>query len=150
MKQELAQAPSLPIETLPKRSGRLPRHGEDFWRQAINDWERSDLSLSIFCLQNGLAKATFFKWRKVLRERAPVPALCPPLSAVGGFLQISQTGSPASHLPAPVSEPMGTAAARAEDCLSLNLGGMDIKLSGQYAERIMRILTQRLGAGAFR
>ena len=90
MKQELPQDGSFPIETLPERSGRLPRHGEDFWRQAISDWERSGLSLSKFCEQSGLAKATFFKWRKVLRERTGLPAP-DPLYAVGGFLQMAST-----------------------------------------------------------
>lgn len=150
MKQELPQGPSFPIETLSERSGRLPRHGEDFWRQAISDWERSGLSLSMFCQQNGLAKATFFKWRKVLRERGPLPAPSQ-LNAVGGFLQIAATASaPALRRPSPASEHLGIAAARVDDCLSVSLGGLDIKLTGQYAERIMRILTQRLGAGTFR
>lgn len=104
----------------------------------------------MFCQQNGLAKATFFKWRKVLRERGPLPAPSQ-LNAVGGFLQIAATASaPALRRPSPASEHLGIAAARVDDCLSVSLGGLDIKLTGQYAERIMRILTQRLGAGAFR
>ena len=108
------------------------------------------MSLSKFCEQSGLAKATFFKWRKVLQERAGQPAPNP-LCAVDGFLQMAPTTTaPTLHRATPASARMDIPAARVEDCLSVSLGGMDIKLSGQYAERVMRIVTQRLGAGAFR
>lgn len=45
-------------------SAPLIRHGKEFWQQAVRDQETSGLSLSQFCLERGLAKATFFQWRK--------------------------------------------------------------------------------------
>ncbi len=52
-----------------RASAPLIRHGKEFWQQAVSEYETSGLSLSQFCLERGLAKATFFKWRNVLKRQ---------------------------------------------------------------------------------
>ena len=50
-------------------SAPLIRHGKEFWQQAVHDQKNSGLSLSQFCLARGLAEATFFQWRKALKQQ---------------------------------------------------------------------------------
>ncbi|MDD5334158.1 MAG: hypothetical protein PHS32_10455 [Rhodoferax sp.] len=136
-------------------SAPLIRHGKEFWQQVLHDHEISGLSPSQFCLERGLAKATFFKWRKVLKGQ-------------------SQSGSPASHLetqslPGFLAVPLGLtqsspsnskqrqapmrsdAELHCDDAkMAIKLGGVDVVLSGHYADRVMRIITERLSGGGFR
>jgi len=71
-------------------SAPLIRHGKEFWQQAVRDQETSGLSLSQFCQERGLAKATFFQWRKVLKQQAqwglPAPHL--ETQSLPGFLAV--------------------------------------------------------------
>ena len=63
-----------------------PRDGakEQFWRQALADWQGSGLSVSAFCQTRQLQPQSFFRWRKLLAQRdrpataaADAPADCP-------------------------------------------------------------------------
>jgi transposase len=49
---------------------------EQFWRQAVADWQQSGLSVTAFCQQRQLQLPSFFRWRKLLslREQPARPA----------------------------------------------------------------------------
>jgi transposase-like protein len=49
---------------------------ERYWRQAIEDWQQSGLSVTAFCQQRQLQVQAFFRWRKLLavRDQPAVPA----------------------------------------------------------------------------
>ena len=49
----------------------LIRRGKQFWQQPVRDHETSGLSMSQFCLERGLAKATFLLRRKALKQQTP-------------------------------------------------------------------------------
>ncbi len=41
---------------------------QDFWQMAIETWQASGLSVRQFCKQEGLSLASFYSWRKKLRN----------------------------------------------------------------------------------
>lgn len=135
-------------------SAPLIRHGKEFWQQVLRDHEISALSPSQFCLQRGLAKATFFKWRKVLKQQTQckLPALQPEAQSLPGFLAVplgpTQTG--AAIQPPQVSTQSDAEHHGGDARMSIKLGGVDVVLSGHYADRVMRIITERLSSGGFR
>jgi transposase-like protein len=49
---------------------------EQFWRQAVAEWQQSGLSVTAFCQQRQLQIQAFFRWRKLLalRDRPAPPA----------------------------------------------------------------------------
>ncbi|MBC7619624.1 MAG: hypothetical protein H7293_11700 [Candidatus Saccharibacteria bacterium] len=73
-----------------RRSAPLIRHGKEFWQEAVRDQETSGLSLSKFCLERGLAKATFFQWLKMLKQQTPcgLPSHRPETQSLPGFLAV--------------------------------------------------------------
>jgi len=135
-------------------SAPLIRHGKEFWQQAVDDHEISGLRPSQFCLERGLAKATFFKWRKVLKQQLSSEFLTPHLQtqSLPGFLSVPL--SPTHTSPATVSPQVSTRSDAEHHCndarMSIKLGGVDVVLSGHYADRVMRIITERLSSGGFR
>jgi hypothetical protein len=40
-----------------------------YWLDLISRWQRSDVTVRDFCDRNGVSEASFFAWRRVLRER---------------------------------------------------------------------------------
>ncbi len=135
-------------------SAPLIRHGKEFWQQAVRDQEASGLSLSQFCLERGFAKATFFQWRKALKQQAQngLPASRPETQSQPGFLAVplgSTQTSPATQSPQ-VSTRCDAEHHGGDAKISIKLGGVDVVLSGHYAERVMRIITERLSSGGFR
>jgi transposase-like protein len=42
---------------------------EQFWREALAAWEKSGQSVRAFCSGRGLQEASFYGWRRTLRER---------------------------------------------------------------------------------
>lgn len=42
---------------------------EQFWRQTIQLWRQSGLSVRAFCQRRGLAAANFYAWRRTLNRR---------------------------------------------------------------------------------
>lgn len=137
-----------------RASAPLIRHGKEFWQQAVHDHETSGLSLSQFCLERGFAKATFFQWRKALKQQTQcgLPAQQPETQSLPGFLAVPlgsiQTG------PATQSPQVCTRSDAEHHCndakIAIKLGGVDVVLSGHYADRVMRIITERLSSGGFR
>ncbi len=45
------------------------RSKEQFWRQAIEEWQQSGQSVTAFCQQRQLQVQSFFRWRKLLAVR---------------------------------------------------------------------------------
>jgi transposase-like protein len=135
-------------------SAPLIRHGKEFWQQAVRDHETSGLSLNQFCLERGLAKATFFHWRKVLKQQTQcgLPAPQPHTQSLPGFLAVP-LGS--TQISAATASPQAATRSDIEHhCseakISIKLGSVDVVLSGHYADRVMRIITERLSSGCFR
>lgn len=44
----------------------------EYWRELITEQEQSGLTVHAFCLQQGVTEASFYNWRKQLRNNAPV------------------------------------------------------------------------------
>jgi transposase-like protein len=135
-------------------SAPLIRHGKEFWQQAVRDQETSGLSLSQFCLERGLAKATFFQWRKALKQqtKCSIPAQKAETQSLPGFLAVPLGPT---HTSPTTQSPQVFARSDAEHHgndarMSIKLGGVDVVLSGHYADRVMRIITERLSNGGFR
>jgi hypothetical protein len=49
---------------------RRPR--SEYWRDLIKEQERSGMTVQAFCAEGGLTEASFYHWRKQLRNNAPV------------------------------------------------------------------------------
>ncbi len=137
-----------------RRSSPLVRHGKEFWQQAVRDQETSGLSLSQFCLERGLAKATFSQWRKALQQQTQcaLPAQQPETQSLPGFLAVplGPTHAKATTQPPQVSPRSDTEHHGNDAKIAIKLGGADVVLSGHYADRVMRIITERLSSGGFR
>jgi transposase-like protein len=132
----------------------LIRHGKEFWQQAVRDQETSGLSLSQFCLARGLAKATFFRWRKALKQQTQceLPAQQPQTQSLPGFLAVPSGSMQTS---APTQSPAFSTRSDTEHHgndakIAIKLGGVDVVLNGHYADRVMRIITERLSSGGLR
>jgi len=111
------------------------------------------MSLSQFCLERRLAKATFFKWRKALKQQTQcgLPAQRLETQLLPGFLAVplgSMQTSAANQFP-PFSTRSDTEHYGNDAKISIKLGGVDVVLCGQYADRVMRIITERLSSGGF-
>jgi transposase-like protein len=135
-------------------SAPLIRHGKEFWQQAVHDHETSGLSLSQFCLERGFAKATFFQWRKVLKQQTQcgLPAHQPETQSLPGFLAVPLGSTQTSAATAPPQSSTRTDAEHhgCDAKIAIKLGGVDVVLNGHYADRVMRIITERLSSGGFR
>jgi transposase-like protein len=66
------------------KKGQRDSGREQFWREVIAAWPKSRKSISAFCLERGLSEASFYHWRRTLRQRdlAPVAASSPTLVPV--------------------------------------------------------------------
>jgi hypothetical protein len=42
---------------------------EQFWRDAVAEWEKSGQSVRAFCSRRRLQEASFYGWRRTLRKR---------------------------------------------------------------------------------
>lgn len=60
-------------------------HKEQHWRELLQRWQASGLSVADFCRQEQLAPAAFYAWRRTLRQRdqpVPVPRDAPTVTFV--------------------------------------------------------------------
>src|SRR3954447_18155096 len=56
---------------------------EQHWRQLLERWQDSGLSVRVFCRRHRLAEPTFYAWRRTLAQRQPPnPAAAEPLTFV--------------------------------------------------------------------
>jgi len=53
--------------------GRPPSDLDDYleWQQKLQQFKESDLSVEVFCLQEGVSKSTFYRWMNQLKEGIP-------------------------------------------------------------------------------
>ena len=65
------------------------------WQRRIDQWRVSGLSVRAFCAQHGLAQASFYAWRRVLKRRAaeqpafvPVQVVADATSDQAGALEV--------------------------------------------------------------
>ena len=42
---------------------------EQFWRKALAEWQKSGEPVAAFCASRGLQAASFYAWRRTLRDR---------------------------------------------------------------------------------
>jgi hypothetical protein len=67
---------------------------ERFWRETLAAWHQSDKSVRAFCASRRLSQASFYGWRRTLRERdrqqsvAPPPRLVPLRVVPGTVLEV--------------------------------------------------------------
>ncbi len=50
-----------------------PYRSREQWRQLINDFEASNLSVDNYCAQHNLKHTTFYKWRNELQRAHSTP-----------------------------------------------------------------------------
>ena len=63
---------------MPQGKPRDP-HKERYWRQLIQRWQRSGLSVRVFCECHALAVSSFYAWRRTItqRDRLTLPSQAP-------------------------------------------------------------------------
>ena len=54
------------------------------WRELVDEQRDSGLSIAEFCRRQDVSQASFYQWRKKLRESMPEPESFVPLSVIGG------------------------------------------------------------------
>jgi hypothetical protein len=81
--------------------GRPPSPLDDYreWQQRLERFAGSDLSLEVFCLQEGVSRSTFYRWKDRLKDGIPKSTAADeaspgkPASTESMFLPISLQGS---------------------------------------------------------
>lgn len=53
--------------------GRPPHDLDDYleWQQRLESQKESDLSVELFCLQEGVSRSTYYRWVRQLRDGIP-------------------------------------------------------------------------------
>ena len=53
--------------------GRPPSDLDDYlqWQQRLQRRQKSDVDLNVFCLQEGVSRSTFYRWKNRLRDGIP-------------------------------------------------------------------------------
>src|SRR3954469_20747225 len=59
--------PVLEVLSMPQGKPRNPRK-EQHWRQLLERWQDSGLSVRVFCRRHRLAEPTFYAWRRTLAQ----------------------------------------------------------------------------------
>lgn len=108
------------------RKGQSARRNAARWSRVIEAQRRSDLTVAEFCRRRGIAKATFWYWRKRLVTTA----------------KQEQVAKPAQRfLAVPLVAPM-------EERIEVDLGTMRVRLDGAGAARVVDAIVARVGTGA--
>jgi transposase-like protein len=90
--------PVLETLSMPQGKPRDPRK-EQHWRQLLERWQDSGLSVRVFCRRHRLAEPTFYAWRRTLAQRqAPNPAADEPLTFVPLTIRHDTPSPPAPAL----------------------------------------------------
>jgi transposase-like protein len=119
------------IEQAARVNGRKPqssRRDAAQWARIIEAQRQSDLTVVEFCRRRGIAKATFWYWRKRLVRTAKQEQVAKPAQR---FLAVP--------LVAPVAER-----------IEVDLGTMRVRLDGAGAARVVDAIVARVGSGAQR
>jgi transposase-like protein len=67
-----------------------PYRTEAQWRQLIEDYEASDVSIDNFCAQNNLNCKSFYQWRKRLQQTQHSPGTVP------DFIELTHVAKPSA------------------------------------------------------
>ena len=81
---------------------RSPQQNQELWKERIGRFEKSDTTVAKFCQQQGCSQASFYYWRRRLRQQPadPTPTFLPVrLAAPLESLQPPPTGSMSVELP---------------------------------------------------
>ena len=117
------------IEQASRVNGRKPqsarRHAAQ-WTRIIEAQRQSGLTVVEFCRRRGIAKATFWYWRKRLVTTAKQAQVAKPTHR---FLAVP--------IVAPVAER-----------IEVDLGTMRVRLDGAGAARVVDAIVARVGSGA--
>ena len=60
--------------------GRPPSDLEDYreWQRRLERYQTSELNLDVFCLQEGVSRSTFYRWKQRLCDGIPQPLKADP------------------------------------------------------------------------
>ena len=70
------------------------------WQRRLESYESSDLDLNMFCLQEGVSRSTFYRWKDRLKDGIPESITSPEISLAQGesnesvFVPVSLKASP--------------------------------------------------------
>lgn len=67
------------------------RHGQEFWREHLEAWRRSDLTQREYCANQGLGEKAFYRWRR--KEREAIASATSSLTLVPVSVSAPVTGS---------------------------------------------------------
>jgi hypothetical protein len=80
---------------------------EQFWRKMLADWQKSGRTVRAFCANRQLSEASFYGWRRTLRQRdeqrpaaRPLPKLVPLRVVAEAILEIVLPGGLVVRVPA--------------------------------------------------
>jgi len=122
---------------------RYHRHGEAFWRDLIARQKQSGLGVRKFCVANGVAPATFHKWRKAIVARKECNASLATPDAT--FIPIIADSIATENMQEPKAMPPASPRTSSRDSVIVSSGGVRIELTGAHADRIVRHLLGRMG-----
>ena len=56
--------------------GRPPSDLEDYrqWQQRLARYQTTEMNLDVFCLQEGVSRSTFYRWKQRLDDDVPEPS----------------------------------------------------------------------------
>jgi transposase-like protein len=117
------------IEQAARGNGRKPesaRRNAAQWARIIEAQRQSDRTVAEFCRRRGIAKATFWYWRKRLVTTAKQAQVAMPAH---GFLAVPIVAPVAEHI-------------------EVDLGTMRVRLDGAGAARGMEAIVAQAGRGA--
>jgi transposase-like protein len=98
------------------------------WARIIEAQRRSNRTVVEFCRRRGIAKATFWYWRRRLATTAKLDLVATPAQR---FLAVPLVASVAEHI-------------------EVDLGTMRVRLDGAGAARVVDAIVARVGSGAQR
>lgn len=110
------------------RRGQSARRNAARWARIIEARRRSDLTVVEFCRRRGIAKATFWYWRKRLATIEKPERVAKPVQR---FLAVPIVAPAAAHI-------------------EVELGTLRIRLEGLPAARVIEAIVGRIDTGAQR
>jgi transposase-like protein len=75
---------------------------QDRWLELIRRWQRSQFTVREFCQTHQISEASFFSWRRVLRERGLLDESAPSKSAVDAPAFVKLTALDAEQFGSPI------------------------------------------------
>jgi len=109
-----------------RRKPQSARRNAGQWARIIEAQRQSDRTVAEFCRRRGIAKATFWYWRKRLVTTAKQAQVAKPAHR---FLAVPLVAPVAEHI-------------------EVDLGTMRVRLDGAGAARVVEAIVARVGSGA--